>query len=285
MIAVLGGVLLLVFALGCWLLGQRSKRQRRRTSLRLALQQIRLLRQLIEQVQRHRGLYYGVLSGEGALESRRWSVHQQVCQLLETCRLHQPTLHWYTSWYDALNCWDQLERQGEDVSAEEVLFAHNEMIGHLLATVQALADRFDLVCLGRLAPQAEGLWLELLRNTEMVGQSRAIGTGIVANRQNLPIWRAELAALSGKINEHCYTALARLASDPELRPLVSQSVRAAEETLDVLLERIRELLERHGNRELGSAEYFQTATQALSAQLLLVDVLLDRLEQRAFKFD
>lgn len=277
------GIVLVAFAV--WLIAHRQKQRRDLAALRLALTQIRLLRQLIEQVQRHRGLYYGVLSGEGALEGRRWSVHQQINQVLTSCRQHQPSLHWYDSWHDALAYWERIENDEFVASADQMLFAHNDMIRLLLDTVQALASRNDLVCLGRLAPQAEGLWLELLNNTEMVGQSRAIGTGIVANRQNLPAWRAYLASLSAQINEQCYAALARLVSDPELRDIVSQPVRVAEEALDTLLERIRELLERPDKSDMKSADYFQIATQALSAQLVLVDMLLDRLERRAINSD
>ena len=283
MAAVFGAIVVLVLAV--WFGMRRLQQRRRCAALHLAVSQIRLLRQLIEQVQRHRGLLYGVLSGEGSLEARRWSVNQQVNQLLETCRLHQPTLHRYGTWHAVLACWAQLEEGDDQADPEQMLLAHNEMIRNLLATVAALADRYDLFCLGRLAPQSEGLWLELLRNTELVGQSRAIGTGIVANRQNLQVWRAQLAALSSQIREMCYAALARLASDPELRGLVSQPVRAAEDSLDVLLERIRELLEQQPDPGFSSIDYFQTATQALSAQLLLVDILLARLETRALSCD
>ena len=55
-------------------------------------------------------------------------------------------------------------------------------------------------------------------------------------------------------------------------------------TLDVLLERISALLD-SPEPGIDSAGYFQTATQALSAQLLLVDMLLARLERRALSSD
>ena len=93
------------------------------------------------------------------------------------------------------------------------------------------------------------------------------------------MWRERLGQLSQQINEQCYAALARLVSDPELRPVLSQPVRAAEESLDSLLETICELLKEQSTA-VRSVDYFQTATQAISAQLLLVDLLLQRLERR-----
>ena len=139
MAAVFGAIVVLVLAV--WFAMRRLQQRRRCAALHLAVSQIRLLRQLIEQVQRHRGLLYGVLSGEGSLEARRWSVNQQVNQLLETCRLHQPTLHRYGTWHAVLACWAQLEEGDDQADPEQMLLAHNEMIRNLLATVAALADR------------------------------------------------------------------------------------------------------------------------------------------------
>ncbi|UJJ31713.1 hypothetical protein [Halopseudomonas maritima] len=270
--------LLILLIVVTWLYSRRRRRREQQQARRIALQQIRLLRQLIEQVQRRRGLSYGVQSGERALEARLWSVDQQVRQLFECCRPHQPTLHWLAGWHQALQLWERVEQADDAVAPEHLLGLQTELVQALLDTIAALAERFDLVCLGRLAPQAEGQWLELLQNIELLGQARAIGTGIAANRQNLPVWRARLAQLSSRVNEQCYAALARLVSDPALRPLLDQPVRAAEEALDVLLQHIRELLEQQP-AALRSADYFQIATQAISAQLLLVDLLLERLEQ------
>ncbi|SDR75330.1 hypothetical protein SAMN05216271_0283 [Halopseudomonas sabulinigri] len=256
----------------------RRVRQRARHEQRLqAIVQIGLLRQLLEQVQRHRGLSFGAMSGEHTLEARRWSVHQQLLQLLKVIAEHEATLYWYDSWHQTRDLWQQIEAGFEHESAEHLLTLHNSMTASLLDTIEALAHRFDLVCLGRLAPQAEGLWLELLQNIELIGQSRAVGTGIAANRQNLPVWRELLQSLSDQINDQAYAVLARLISDPDLRVLVSQPVRDAEDALDVLLENIRALLERQREPRVHSVEFFQLATRAISAQLLLVDLLLERL--------
>ena len=272
-------VLLLVLLAVAWLHARQRRRCRDVQSRQLALVQIRLLRQLVEQVQRHRGLSYGVHSGERSLEARLWSVNQQVRQLFERSRVHQATLHWVPSWHHAVQLWERVNQAEATYTPEQLLSLQTELVQALLDTVSALAERFDLVCLGRLAPQAEGQWLELLHNIELLGQSRAIGTGIAANRQNLAVWRERLGQLSTQINEQCYAALARLVSDPALRPVLSQPVRAAEEALDLLLETINLLL-RDQAVKVHSVDYFQIATQAISAQLLLVDLLVQRLERR-----
>ncbi|MGY8811375.1 MAG: hypothetical protein ACKVK5_10115 [Pseudomonadales bacterium] len=256
---------------------RRVRKRAAREQRQQAITQIQLLRQLLEQVQRHRGLSFGAMSGEHSLEPRRWSVHQQLLQLLKTIGQYEASLYWYDSWHQARDIWQKIESGFEHESAEHLLTLHNDMIACLLQTIEALANRFDLVCLGRLAPQAEGLWFELLQSIELLGQSRAVGTGIAANRQNLPIWRNQLQVLNKQINEQSYAALARLISDPDLRILVSQPVRDAEDALDLLLERIRTLLDRQPSPAVHSVEFFQVATRAISAQLLLVDMLLERL--------
>lgn len=268
--------IILLSAIGLYRL-RRLRKRATREQRRQAIVQIRLLRELLEQAQRHRGLSFGAMSGERVLEARRWTVHQQLVQLLKVIATHEATLYWYDSWHQTRDLWQQIESGFEHESAEHLLLLHNQMISCLLQTIEALANRFDLICLGRLAPQAEGLWLELLQNIELLGQSRAVGTGIAANRQNLPVWRDQLQLLNCQINEQSYAALARLISDPDLRTLVSQPVRDAEDALDVLLEQIRSLLERQPTAGVHSVEFFQVATRAIGAQLLLVDLLLERL--------
>ena len=256
----------------------RSARKRAEKEKRgEAIAQIVLLRQLLEQLQRHRGLSFGAMSGEHALEARRWSVHQQLLRLLRSIGQHEPSLYWYDSWHQTRDLWQQIESGFDHHTAEHLLLLHNEMTTSLLETIGSIASRFDLICLGRLAPQAEGLWLELLHNIEMVGQSRALGTGIAANRQNLPVWRDKLKDLSEQIHEQAYAALARLISDPDLRDLVSSPVREAEDALDVLLDSIRSVLERQSSAKIHSVAFFQVATRAISAQFILVDMLLERL--------
>ena len=137
--AVLAAIVVLVLV--GWGVSVHYRRRRERKALLSVLAQIRVLRQLVEQVQRHRGLSYGVMSGERSLEARRWSVHQQVNQLFETCQLYQPSLHWHGSWHDALACWTQLKEGREEQDPESMLLIHNEMIRNLLATVQGLAER------------------------------------------------------------------------------------------------------------------------------------------------
>ena len=256
----------------------RHVRKREETEQRRqAIAHIFLLRQLLEQLQRHRGLSFGVMSGEHALEARRWSVHQQLLRLLRNIGHYEASLYWYDSWHQTRDLWQKIEAGFDHHTAAHLLLLHNQMTASLLQTIEALASRFDLVCLGRLALQAEGIWLELLHNIELVGQSRALGTGIAANRQNLPIWRDRLQILSAQIQEQAYAALARLISDPELRDLVSSSVREAEDALDILLDRIRSILESQKGPKVHSVEFFQVATRAISAQLQLVDLLLGRL--------
>lgn len=256
-----------------------SRRHKRETvdNRYKALGQIRLLRLLLEQVQRHRGLCFGVMSGETTLDSQRWSVHLQVNHQFESLAQHEGSLFWYASWHPVRALWQQITPQIEIGSAESVLQLHHRLADRLLETIQALGERHDLICLGTLAPQPQGMWLELLKNTEVIGRARAIGTGIAARRQNTALQRQELQRLRDQIMAQCYQPPARLCTEPLLRHLLAQPVRHAEDCLDTLTGAMEHLLTTDGDTRMASNTYFHIATQAISAQLTLVDLLLERL--------
>lgn len=272
-------VTLLLLVLLLTRLSYFRRRQLARRQHTQILDQIRLLRLLLEQLQRHRGLCYGSMSGEPGLEAQRWSVSQQVDALLKQAKVHEASLFWYPGWHHVLAGWQEVDAQREQASAEQVLLLHNRMIAQLLDTIEEMAGKQDLVCLGHLVPQTEGLWLELLQNAELLGQARAIGTGIAARRQNSALQREELQRLAEQIRLRAYGVPARLYSDALLRTQMAAAVREAEDSLDALLQLIEDLLESEKGPLVRAQNYFQTATRTISAQLALADMLLERLQQ------
>ena len=89
---------------------QRAHRARLRARLR-AIAQLRLLRELLEQVQRHRGLCFGVMSGAHALESDRWTVQAHVTRLFDLATEHQANLAWHDPWKQAYPLWQEIDWQ------------------------------------------------------------------------------------------------------------------------------------------------------------------------------
>lgn len=257
-----------------------ASRVRRRRALQQerdrGLQQILLLRTLLEHMQRHRGLSFGLMSGEESLASQRWTTYQQVGQLLKQAQAHQASLFWYASWHHMQSLWEDIEVGLEVASPEQVLTLHNRLIAHLLDTIGAIAERNDLVRFGQLAANGDGHWFELLQNTELLGRARAIGTGIAARRQNTAMQREELLRLAQRIRQEAYLVLVRLHAEPALRPTVASAVREAEEALDRYLVDIDNLLQ--SDRRLHSSAFFTVATQAIGAQYALADMLLERMQ-------
>ncbi|TVP93052.1 MAG: hypothetical protein EA348_01425 [Pseudomonadaceae bacterium] len=246
--------------------------QRERTR---GLEQILLLRALLEEMQRHRGLTFGVMSGEESLANQRWTIYQQIGQLLQQALAHESSLFWYASWHHMQHLWQDIEVELEQATPEHVLTLHNRLIAHLLDTITAIAERYDLVRFGQLAANGDGHWFELLQNTELLGRARAIGTGIAARRQNTAMQREELLRLARRIREEAYLVLARLHAEPALRPAFAKAVREAEEALDRLLAHIDNLLQ--SDQREHSTAFFTIATQAVSAQFALADMLLERM--------
>ncbi|GGC90414.1 nitrate- and nitrite sensing domain-containing protein [Halopseudomonas salina] len=264
------------------LLFARARQKRRAARLRLearmrAISQLRLLRELLEQTQRHRGLCFGVMSGAHALESDRWTVNAHVTRLLERTEGHRANLAWHDSWRQVIPLWEQIEQARHAGDPLKVLQLHHDLTSLILATIEALGHRHDLICLGGLAPQPEGLWLDLLKNAELLGKTRAVGTGIAARRHNNEVQHQELERLCQLVHQQLYLAPAKLSVEPTLRDALAKPVREAEDRVDELLQAIDVLLRDPSHRALRAREFFNIATQAVSAYYMLADLLLEHL--------
>ncbi len=265
---------------GLYFQARRRKRAEYARARAKAFVLVKLLRRLLEHMQRHRGLCFGVMSGESILEGELWASQQQVLAILSEARQFEANLKWYDRWQQTIHYWDEIQRsQAEKAPADAVLLLHHQMIDHLLGVIRAIAVPRGLVPRGALSATPAGSWLELLEHTELVGQARAVGTGIAARRQNTPSQRHELAKLRQRLSKQPYESLAQLDADPELRPLVTQAVTETERSLDLLMDLIDKLLAAAAGKSVHSAVYFRTATQAVNGLLGLVDLLLERLEQ------
>lgn len=281
--------LFVVALIGLIFLARRARRLRR-TEKRIrrgqALEQILHLRHLLEMLQQHRGLCFGVMSGAQSLEPRLHQARQQVDLLIAQAKQYESRLFWFPSWPRALAMWQQIgARQEQGISAEQVLLLHTNLIALVLETIGELASEHDLILLGGLAPQPPGSWYELLEHSELLGQARAIGTGIAARRHNTELQRNELSLLRHRISDHAFLTLARLDTDPELRPLLAGKVVEAEESLDALLALMDQLATARNEESLRAMTYFHCATRAISAHLTLVDLLIERLKREPSRQD
>lgn len=264
------------------LLFARRRQKRRAETAQLqarsrALEQLQLLRDLLEQVQRHRGLCFGVMSGAHTLESERWTVHGEVDRLLDCALMHQANLAWYEAWQGVYPLWRRIGHEHQGDAAITVLHLHHALAELILATIEALGNRHDLICLGALAPQPEGLWLDLLKNAELLGKARAVGAGIAARRHNSAAQCQALERLSELIREQTYLAPAQLSVEPVLRESLARPVRESEDRIDALLQAIDTLLRDPAHQALGAMGFFKIATQAIGAQYMLADLLIERL--------
>lgn len=266
------------------LLFARARQKRRTARSRLearmrAISQLRLLRELLEQTQRHRGLCFGVMSGAHVLESDRWTVNAHIVRLLERAESHRANLAGHDAWIKVLPLWGQIEQSRHAGDPLQVLQLHHDLTSLILATIEALGHRHDLICLGGLAPQPEGLWLDLLKNAELLGKARAVGTAIAARRHNNELQHQELERLCQLVHNQLYLAPAKLSVEPSLREALAKPVREAEDRVDALLQAIDALLRDPLHPALRSRAFFNIATQAISAQYMLADLLIDHLRR------
>lgn len=259
-----------------WHRGRRERVLRRR----MAIEHIRLLRRLIEHLQQHRGLTYGIGSGERGLESRRWAVRQQLHSLFDEASGLAWCLVSPDDWLILLGDWEVLRETCDEGQPDAVMQQHCQLVARLIRHVAEMARRYDLVDQGRLLAPPSGLWLNMLENTELMGQARALGTAFAARRVKETVIRERLQQLYQSISQQAYLPLAAVDSDPQLAGLLSGKVQIAEEALDRYLESIERLLSGQMQRDEGGTAYYLGATEAIGAHMLLVDLLLEHLRQQ-----
>jgi hypothetical protein len=236
--------LVLVAALGLFFaLYLRMKRQQQR-ALEHNLEQLALLRALLADFQRHRGLSNGVLSGDNSMR-----------EALQETRLRLRTI------------------DGRDPASN--LQAHNRIIRDTIFLIEDIATERDLSGGRDDLQYLHCIWHEVVQTAEWSGQARALGTGIAAAHQSSAAQRVRLRFLHQKIREHSESAFAILKRDFAGQQRLHQCEHAVATFLDCME---AELLGTE-TPAIEARHYFEQATAAVNELLALIDSALGDLNR------
>ena len=251
--------LLLILLTGGWLISQ-LQRQRRLQRYQLGLDAVRQLRQLITLFQRHRGLTTALLRApDEALQRQLGQVQSQLEPLL--LQLHKrPLVTTLERWQAARDHWLRLSGRYHELSVAINLAQHNQLIQSLLYLLEDVALSAGLPRLSQGSTLDLGLlWRDLLPAAELIGQARALGSGVAAAGSCGSGERIRLRFLADKlrrIREQPFLnqpASAQHASGANARQLLAE--------LETLIQ--QQLLS--AEPQISAEEYFQRASQARHA--------------------
>ena len=255
------------------------------TPLRQALKVLQL-------AQQHRGLSALALNGDAAAQGKRLAKQDETDEAMDALdrTLHQdgvrdPALA--SSWRDIQDAWKHLKtqlRQGR-LSAGDSFAAHTGLNSRLLRLESLLLQHHGL----RFDPDAQGYYLinaaldQAPMLTELFGQTRALGAGLLTRRTATPEERIEIRVLLERAQEHhdsLTRALDSAASlDPSLKDALEGAGASALNAAGKAIALARNELIQARSLDFPAGDYFTAFTAAVDTQFQLNEVALTQLEQ------
>ncbi|GGB85031.1 hypothetical protein GCM10011352_08560 [Marinobacterium zhoushanense] len=265
-LALATGVIALFYAL------YRSMKRVKQQRISDNLDQLKLLRLLLADLQRHRGLSTGLLSGDQSLRADVASVRARVDQSIaqvQSLRTNYPQ-----EWKNLVTQWNALRNEtGRD--SESNMLDHHRLIRDTIFLIEDISAEVDLADGRQELGYLICIWHEVVQTTEWSGQARALGTGIAAAQKSSAAQRVRLRFLHQKIEQLSKTAFTTLQQSFSSRERVAQCQTAVEGFLHCIN---RELLS-NDKPKIEAKHYFDQATNAINELLALVDTALSDLQQ------
>ncbi|NVK72243.1 hypothetical protein C0J08_03800 [Marinomonas sp. CT5] len=267
---------LIIFALLFYSLHWRLQ-QKKRLHIQLNIRQLALLRILIAEFQRHRGLSNGVLCGDTSMSQdlaiTRKKLDQHILTAQEFNGAHR------NAWSGVIDHWSRL-REGRNSDRANNLVQHHLIIRNSIFLMEDVASEIDLTQglpeLGYLPC----IWREVIQAAEWAGQARALGTGIAAAGQSSVEQRVRMHFLYQKIELLAGKAFATLKHHATEYPQMNEfNLQHGEQVVANFLGCIKQELLGSEAPVIAAKTYFQQATQAIDELLALVDTALGQLNQ------
>lgn len=199
MIITLSLVLIVVASMLVWFSTNRKKHAEK-LELKNCLAQLNSLKSLLIQIQKHRGLTTGYLHGEKTLQTDIKTVRADVNKLWASLVSNHPSLTKDKLFEGISSHWQRLETRALTIEANNNIDQHNRLITNLLYLIENQTEKNSLlVALSREAG-LDVIWKELLDTIEAIGQTRAIGMGIVSEGKSSALDRIKLKYLNDRVS-------------------------------------------------------------------------------------
>ena len=236
---------------------------------RRALKQYELVLSLIRNIQQHRGLSQGVISGEVSLQQKLQDTQREISYLVESLNLSL-TGKLADRWESFFDHWSRLRGNAVSVEAEDSFQQHNQMINNLLYLAENICNNSDLGY-GRDHSVSQLLWRQLLVLSECVGQSRALGASALARGEASYLELIRFQLLSEKIDDRLHSMDGSISID-KMSDL-EQAIQPVNEALKQFIVDLN--LYKH-----SSQEYFSIATVSLEHVTSVLDEELAKMKQQ-----
>lgn len=262
---------LCLLTLLCSVLARRQHRRQRRQILD-NLARLQLLRSLMADLQRHRGLSTALLAGEARLKAELNDTRSRLDHAL--VRARELAVPGASRWQALSARWQVLrEVRGRDL--QDNLREHNRIIDDCICLIEDSAGEVDLAAGHPPLAQLDRIWQLVVPLTEWSGQARALGTSMAASGRSSAAQRIRLRFLQQRIRVLSEQAFAGLAEADGWQGSLQQCRR----TLEAFTGELEHKLLASDTPCIDARQYFTLATGAINALLGLIDAALNDLQQ------
>lgn len=247
--------------------------------------------EVVRLTQQHRGLSAVVLGGNLALADQRRAKSGEVAHAIAAMdallkdRAGAEKLS--SAWTAAVGNWKSLEAavSSQSIQSSESFKRHTELIGDYFLLMESILDHFGL----SLDPTEEGYFLiqatlvNLPAVTEMAGQARGKGAGMLAKREASPADRIAVAAAVDRIADDARTAQRNLDKAIDANSESKSALEAINRETQTLIQEAIKLAQDQvinaDRLEYDSKAYFDTFTRAIDAQFKGIEVAVATLDK------
>lgn len=241
----------------------------------------RLLKQLLVDLQQHRGMMAIFLGGDKSfasrIEQKQTAIGQDIAAL---DAVHGQELITKERWEGIRNDWQVLRMEARSLSAEASFNRHSELIRSVLYLIGDVAERSQLV--GACAADfslVNALWGKLPGVAESLGKARGIGSGVASKGHCSSVARTKLRFLEEHVsktiayvdNELDHADLSRAAS-------FTQAWQEAHTVAQEFLKLLDEKLLGGEHPAISAEHYFSASTKAIDAVFHAFDQACSALE-------
>ncbi|WP_298942194.1 nitrate- and nitrite sensing domain-containing protein [uncultured Psychromonas sp.] len=256
-------ILLLIILFSVWLHHYKTKQQK--ALCVQGLDNISHIKLLISAIQTHRGLSSAFLNGDQSKQAMLTTIEQQVNNEIKYLEA-QRTLDEKGRWGSFIDHWERLKQHDKARDADNSFKQHTQLIANLLYLLEDEAERGYLNA-GSFPtlPNIGFVWRELVVTTEIIGQSRAIGTGVATSKTCSSVHKIRLSFLQQNMQKTINSTLPKLSSLERFTGEHKALLKVAKLKMEFLSSTIERELISADKISINQDEYFALATDSIKA--------------------
>lgn len=224
--------LLVILSTILWFFIQRKQAK---LSQQVGLSILQMLQNMLAHVQRHRGLSYGASKGVIALTPEIADLKHRISSDIELLEKSRSLLITSERWIRITEQWAKISAQQSEPNSGNILAQHNTLAKMILLIISDTVSIYKLTQL-RSADSGNSisyLWQELLTTAELLGQARALGTGIAAAGYSESIDRARLTSLVKEIEGNSDLLWVHISNHQILQDHINKFLLCIEEHINI----------------------------------------------------